>query len=523
MKKFKLFAFIAIIATMLFAGITGVSASTSIPDAFTSDNYKIIEYLDNFRVIVKTADNGKYYIYCINMEATYDKGVTFTKQSTVNPGFIYILNNKPNTGDKDKDFYITQMAVWYYEDYLNQNNNNLETAVKKYIVAHKDTNDVCKKIIELLNGAQTYVQQTGGLSLGKENISFTEKDGYFVSSVIPVTTRNLTGNLKYSLTNAPKGSLVVKSGNGVKVKVPVDKIDEGKQLKLSLNVTGTYNKQEAYYYYHSSKYQKILFQDALDRTITIQDSVNMIIRNYPDDYEVQISKTDVTQSKEVPGATLTVKDSNGNLVSTWVSTDKPNKLTLSVGEYSLNETIAPKGYRLSSTTIRFKVDEDGKVYVKNDKNNYVLVDRVVMINELLDVVSFAKKDSKTDAYLANAKMVIKDEKGNVVHEFISKDSVYQYQLNVGKYTLSEVEAPTGYILSNEVINFEILNDGTLRVKNNNSGEYADSAIIVFYNTPEDKKEVPVPATGSSATFLILSGAALLIGGIACVKKTIKEC
>ena len=522
MKKFKLFAFFAIIATMLFAGISSVSASTSIPDTFTSDNYKIIEYLDNFRVIVKTADNGKYYIYCINMEATYDKGVTFTKQSTVNPGFIYILNNRPNTGDKDKDFYITQMAVWYYEDYLNQNNKNLETAVKKYIVAHKDTNDVCKKIIELLNGAQSYVQQTGGLALGKENITFTEKDGYFVSSVIPVTTRNLTGKLKYSLTNAPKGSLVVKSGNGVKVKIPVEKIDEGNQLKFALNVSGTYAKQEAYYYYHSSKYQKILFQDTLDRTITIQDSVNMIVRNYPDDYQVQISKSDVTQSKEIPGATLTVKDSTGNLVSTWVSTDKPNKLTLRAGEYSLNETIAPKGYRLSSTTISFKVDVDGKVYVKNDKNNYVLVDRVVMINELLDVVSFAKKDSKTDSYLAGATMVIKDEAGNVVSEFTSSTSVYQLSLNVGKYTLSEKSAPKGYILSNEVVNFEILTDGTLRIKNN-SGEYADSAIVVFYNTPEDKKEVPVPATGSSATLIILSGVALLIGGIACVKKTIKEC
>ena len=523
MKKFKLFAFFALVATMLFAGITGVSASTSIPDSFTSDNYKIIEYLDNFRVIVKTADNGKYYIYCINMEATYDKGVHFTKQSTVNPGFIYILNHKPNTGDRDKDFYITQMAVWYYEDYLNQNNNNLETAVKKYIVAHKDTNDVCKKIIELLNGAQTYVQQTGGLSLGKENISFTEKDGYFVSSVIPVTTRNLTGKLKYSLTNVPKGSLVVKSGNGVKVKIPVAKIDEGNQLKFSLNVSGTYNKQEAYYYYHSSKYQKILFQDALDRTVSVQDSVNMIVRNYPDTHEIEISKTDVTQSKEVPGATLTVKDSTGNLVSTWVSTDKPNKLKLNVGEYSLNEKVAPKGYRLSSTTIYFKVDETGKVYVKNDKNNYVLVDRVVMINELLDVVSFAKKDSKTDSYLAGATMVIKDESGNVVSEFVTGTSVYQLSLNVGKYTLSEKEAPAGYILSNEVVYFEILTDGTLRVKNNNSGEYVDSAIVVYYNTPEEKKDVPVPATGASATLIILSGVALLIGGIACVKKTIKEC
>lgn len=522
MKRIKLFTILMLIACALLTGITGVNAQDSIPDSVVSDNYKIIEYIDNFRVIVKTGDNGKYYLYCINMEATYDKGVTFSKQSTVNPGFIYILNNKPNTGDKDKDFYITQMAVWYYEDYLNQNNANLETAVKKYIVAHKDTEEVSKKIIELLNGAQTYTQNVGGLALGKENITFTEIDGYYVSSEISVSTRNLTGNLKYSLTNTPVGSKVVKSGNGVKVKIPVDAIKEGNQLRFSLNVTGTYIKQEAYYYYHSSKYQKVLLSDPLERIIDISDSVNMIIRKYPDNHKVDISKTDVTQSKEVPGATLTIKDSTGKVIETWVSGTEPKRITLKSGEYALNETLAPTGYRLSSTTINFKVDDEGKVFIKNDKGNYIEVNKVVMINELLDVVSFAKKDSKTDAYLKGATMVIKDEFGNVVHEFISENTVYQLQLNVGKYTLSEVSAPEGYILSNEVIEFEILNDGTLTIKNN-KGEYVDSAIVVFYNTPEEIIEVPVPPTESNSTLLIIGGIALLIGGITCVKKTIKEC
>ena len=67
-----------------------------------------------------------------------------------------------------------------------------------------------------------------------------------------------------------------------------------------------------------------------------------------------------------------------------------------------------------------------------------------------------------------------------------------------------------------------MEDGTLKVKND-KGEYADSVVVTFYNTKETKEEVPVPATDLSSNLLIIGGIALLIGGIACAKKTIKEC
>ena len=140
MKKIKFVKILLVLVVMLgsFFGITGVNAATSLPGSFVSDNHKVIEYIDNFRVVVKTADNGKYYIYCMNMEKTYAGDIKFNMKGTVDDGFVYILNNVPNTGDKDKDFYITQMAVWYYEDYLNQNNANLDIEVnieklKKYL------------------------------------------------------------------------------------------------------------------------------------------------------------------------------------------------------------------------------------------------------------------------------------------------------------------------------------------------------------------------------------------------------
>lgn len=522
MKRTRVFALLAVIAVVLFGGITLANAATSIPESVVSDGIREVEYIKNFPVIVKTADNGKYFIYCMNMSATYAGNITFSKTGTVDDGYLFILKHRPQTGNKDKDFYITQMAVWYYEDYLTGTDFNLQREVKEYIVSNLEKDEVARYIYNLYKGAKTYKQTEGKLAISRDTLTYTLTDGYYVSSEIKIYYENLDGKIKYSLSDAPAGSLIVKSENGVKVKIPADKIPEGKQLTFKLNVESNYNKKVGYYYFKDAKYQKVLFQDALDTNVKVSDYIQMTVKHPKEKYEVKISKTDITQSSEVPGATLVVKDSNGNTIETWVSTTESHKIVLKSGEYSLTETIAPKGYKLSSTTIYFLLDDVGGLFVKNEQGKYVNVDRVVMINELIDVVSVAKKDSKTNALLAGAVLVIKDEKGNVVKEFTSTDKVYQLSLEAGKYTLSEKSAPAGYLLSNEVVEFELLNDGTLKIKNNN-GEYADSAYITYYNTPEETKEVPVPATDKNSTLLIIGGIALLIGGIACASKTIKEC
>lgn len=532
MKKFKVLSLLMLIAVMIFGGMMNANALISLPDSVVSDAHKNptlvgglreVEYIKNFPVIVKTADNGKYYIYCMNLSATYAANIKFSKAGTVDPGYIYILNHKPNTGDKDKDFYITQMAVWYYEDYLSGKDFNLVREVKEYIVSNVEKDPVARYIYNLYRGAKVYKGEKAVLQFDKSNISFTIENGYYVSSKIEVIKANTTGNLKYSLTNAPAGSKVVKAGeDGVKVKIPAEKIPEGKQLTFSLNIEGAYTEYTGYYYYHSNKYQKVLFQDPLETKVALKDSVSLNIKHYKDEYDVNISKTDVTQSKEVPGATLVVKDNKGAEVASWVSTTEPKRITLKTGEYTLTETLAPQGYKLSKTTIHFYLDEKGGLFVKNEQGNYVSVNKVVMINELIDMISVAKKDSKTGELLSNAKLVIKDATGNVVNEFTTSGSAYQLSLPAGKYTLSEVEAPAGYVLSKEVLSFELLEDGTLRVMNK-EGVYTDSAYITFYNTKESQETVHVPATGKNATLMIIGGIALLIGGIACAKKTIKEC
>ena len=263
MKIIKnLVSMLMVLIVVLIASTTNVMAASSLPTTVKSDSLRQVEYIKNFPVIIKTADNGKYYIYCMNMNKTYAANVVFAKTNTVKDGFVYILNNKPNTGNKDKDFYITQMAVWYYEDYLNNNNFNLEEVVKQYILSHRTTDEICKAIYNLYQGARDYKAPVSKLSIEKpSSVVFAQKDGYYVSQEVKIVSANLSGNISYSLSNAPVGTKIVKgaTANTVQVKVPVSAIPAGKKLTVTLKVAGKAVNQKAYYYYNSSKYQDMLF------------------------------------------------------------------------------------------------------------------------------------------------------------------------------------------------------------------------------------------------------------------------
>ena len=78
------------------------------------------------------------------------------------------------------------------------------------------------------------------------------------------------------------------------------------------------------------------------------------------EHEVEISKVDASNSKELPGAKLKITDADGNLVEEWTSTEESHFVKLTYGEYTLTEITAPKGYELAES-IKFTVGKDGKV------------------------------------------------------------------------------------------------------------------------------------------------------------------
>ena len=197
--------------------------------------------------------------------------------------------------------------------------------------------------------------------------------------------------------------------------------------------------------------------------------------------EMWVSKRDLTNDEELPGTTLAIKDTDGNTVTTWVSTDEPHRVTgLHFGEaYTLTEIRAADGYALADDiTFRLiqKVDEDGnpleecEVYYLTTKNILfwkwddwkLLDDATVIMQDDITKVQISKKDLTTNEELPGAELTLTDEKGNEIDRWVSTDAPhYMERLPAGKYTLTEVTAPDGYAIA-ERVEFEVLPTGEVQ-------------------------------------------------------------
>lgn len=101
---------------------------------------------------------------------------------------------------------------------------------------------------------------------------------------------------------------------------------------------------------------------------------------------IQISKQDITNKKELEGATIVIKDENNNIVKEFISTNEKTSFYISKGTYTLNETIAPSGYDKIETTFKFKVNEDGSITLLTDNSYISLNDNIITLyNEVQTV------------------------------------------------------------------------------------------------------------------------------------------
>lgn len=197
--------------------------------------------------------------------------------------------------------------------------------------------------------------------------------------------------------------------------------------------------------------------------------------------EMWVSKRDLTNDEELPGATLAIKDMNGNTVTTWVSTDEPHRVTgLHFGEsYTLTEIRAADGYALADNiTFRLiqKSDEDGnpleecEVYYLTTKNILfwmwddwkLLDDATVIMQDDITKVQISKKDLTNGEELPGAELVIKDKDGTEIDRWISTNEPhYVEKMPAGDYTLTEITAPNGYKVA-ESIDFTVLPTGEMQ-------------------------------------------------------------
>ena len=101
---------------------------------------------------------------------------------------------------------------------------------------------------------------------------------------------------------------------------------------------------------------------------------------------VSVKKMDITGNNEVAGARLLLKDKEGNVIESWMSTTEAHvfEQKLIAGEtYTLTEVTAPSGYEVVAD-ITFTVNKDGTVSIDGkavDGNEIIMKDETTPVGE----------------------------------------------------------------------------------------------------------------------------------------------
>ena len=226
---------------------------------------------------------------------------------------------------------------------------------------------------------------------------------------------------------------------------------------------------------------------------------------------VDISKQDITNGKELPGAKLEIRDADGSLVEGWTSTKTPHTvrgLELEK-EYTLTEKHAPDGYT-EAESIVFKLVQEGNeqsniVYVKSDDDWVKLNDATVIMQDapVLDI-------DKTDIagnLLPGATLTIRDAGGEVIDTWVTDYKTHRVPISdefiklsddskAYIYTLTEDAAPAGFEIANSVqFKLETVDDGiSLFVRENADAEWtrADKRLIQMIDEATPREETPAP-------------------------------
>ena len=184
----------------------------------------------------------------------------------------------------------------------------------------------------------------------------------------------------------------------------------------------TDEKQEFTFEYEGAETEKVSY------AFTFEDEPTVI----------EITKTSLTDGKELEGAKLQVTDENGKVVDSWTSGKEAHIIKeLVVGQkYILTETKPADGF-VTAESITFTVGDTAeaqKIEMKDDVTKVEI--------------------SKTDISgkeLPGAKLTILDKDGKTVESWTSEEKPHYIEmLPIGEYTLREESAPDGYLVAEDV-------------------------------------------------------------------------
>ena len=298
------------------------------------------------------------------------------------------------------------------------------------------------------------------------------------------------------------GKVLMEAGTLIEQKTT----DENGQIlfKADLPVDGTYIVKEIYAPdgFVTSKEEKE-FSFEYGKPEEAEVSYEFVFENEPT--TVELTKTDLTTGKELPGAHLKVTDEDGNVIDEWVSTEKAHVIKeLTVGKsYTMTETKPADGY-VTAESITFTVENTAEIQKQEMKDDVTKV--------LISKQDIAGKE------LSGAKLTILDEEGNVIESWTSTEEAHYIEmLPIGTYTLREETAPEGYLIAKDVV-FEVK-------------DTAEVQKVVMVDEEKPKESTPeggkpskdAPKTGDNSNLLLwLIVLGMSLSGVVVLGRKIKK-
>ena len=295
-----------------------------LPDSFKSgmsDEGKALIsdiYLPNEFYGVTSSGERLSFIYCMDRRLgmignhTYVKGNSVKTASVLDgssdnrtsdyPGLIYILQNDEPTSDSSTNYYITQLAVWWYIDRANgfddnQNYtsydlsskttsedgkfdggnykfyNNLSAADKKAIKADSTYGQI---VVNLVEGAvaneNSYLVNNGNqdVIVDTNSITYTMTNDYVETSLIrPISSNSsfesYTVQINSSVGNVeivdefdnPIASNSISANQGFKLRVPITDV-QNENFKVNITIVGYFaDLYDAFIYNPNPTYHEV--------------------------------------------------------------------------------------------------------------------------------------------------------------------------------------------------------------------------------------------------------------------------
>ncbi|MGL9729346.1 VaFE repeat-containing surface-anchored protein [Enterococcus sp. DIV0756] len=490
--------------------------------------------LDEFAA--NPADSGTDYDFGYNvpnrLEGKTDDGIL---------GAVMTLDTGFPKGS-DQDYLTMQIALWtalgsttYVDANLGVNDPRLSSPLFDTLPSAKE---ILLKVLSMVEQAKkmayfnewkgiinvdpevqkfTYVEGENGES-GYYETGYYQVDGPSINNIteLKINTTSLSTQARDSITLYDKDNNLIGGLSDYnqlvdfKVRIPEEYVRGNQTIKF--NFKGKYL-SETYILLTPTTagpptFQTIGVPSVETTELGVEGSFSgELEKEHLDKGKVQITKIDSEEeSKKLAGATFKITNSETNEV--WLAESDPTssngELTITdipIGKYTLEEVSAPTGYDLSKEKLPFEVTAENAATLQtfNFKNKES--------EKPKGKVQITKIDSEEESKkLAGATFKITNSETNKVWLAESDPTASNGELTItdipiGKYTLEEVNAPTGYDVSKEKLPFEVTAENaatlqTFNFKNKESEKPKGKVQITKIDSAEESKKL------AGATFKI---------------------